>query len=127
MFSLCSRVFTMFAYIVAKCKFQYICVYTYIYTYIHIYTLDVKSLYTSTPNPEGMAAVKKAHERYQHKIGPTKVITTFLAPIFDLKQLYIQFKVLFTNKRVCNGYYLCPTLCKYFYGLIRREIHLSIN
>ena len=40
-------------------------------------TLDVKSLYTSIRNPEGIAAVKKAHERYQHKIVPTKVITTF--------------------------------------------------
>ena len=92
MFSLCSRVFTMFAYIVAKCKFQYICVYTYIYTYIHIYTLDVKSLYTSTSNPEGMAAVKNAHERYQHKTGPTKVITTFLASILTLNNFIFNSK-----------------------------------
>ena len=48
-------------------------------------TLDVKSLYTNRPNPEGIAAVKKAHERYQHKTVPTKVITTFLALILTLK------------------------------------------
>ena len=29
--------------------------------------LDGKSLYTSTRNPSEIAAVKKAHERYQHK------------------------------------------------------------
>ena len=40
-------------------------------------TLDVKSLYTSILNPEGIAAVKKTHEHYQHKTIPTKVITTF--------------------------------------------------
>ena len=28
-------------------------------------TLDVKSLYTSIANPEGIAAIKKAHERSQ--------------------------------------------------------------
>ena len=28
-------------------------------------TLDVKSLYTSIANPERIAAIKKAHERYQ--------------------------------------------------------------
>ena len=28
-------------------------------------TLDVKSLYTSIANPEVIAAIKKAHERYQ--------------------------------------------------------------
>ena len=51
-------------------------------------TIDVKSLYTSIPNPEGIAAVKKAHERYQHKTVPTKVITTFLALILTLNNLY---------------------------------------
>ena len=41
---------------------------------------------------------------------------------FDLKQLHIQFKVLLNIKRLCNGYYLCYTLCKYLYGLLRRKI-----
>ena len=44
-------------------------------------TLDAKSLYTSIPKPEGIAAVKKTLEHYQHKAVPTKVITTFLALI----------------------------------------------
>ena len=71
--------------------------------------LDVKSLYTSIPNPEGIAAVKKAHERYQHKTVPTKVTTTFLALILTLNNLIFN-SVLLTNKRVFIGYYLCPTL-----------------
>ena len=84
-------------------------------------TLDVKSLYTSIPNPEGIAAVKKAHERYQRKTVPTKVITTFVALILTLNLFFT------SNKRVCNGYYLCPILFKYLYRLLRREIHLPIN
>ena len=61
-------------------------------------TLDVKSLYTSIPKPEGIAAVKKPHERYQHKTVPTKVITTFLALILTLNnfifnsKFYLQIK-----------------------------------
>ena len=60
--------------------------------------LDVKSFYTSIPNPEGIAAVKKAHERYQHKTVPTKVTTTFLALILTLNnsifnsKFYLQIK-----------------------------------
>ena len=90
--------------------------------------LDVKSLYTSIPNPEGIAAVEKAHKRYQHKTVRTKKgHNYFFRTYFDLKQLHIQFKVLLTNKRMCSGYYLCSTLCKYLYGLLRKEIHLPIN
>ena len=61
-------------------------------------TLDVKSLYASIPNPEGIAAVKKAHERYQHKTVPTKVIASFLALILTLNnfifnsKFYLQIK-----------------------------------
>ena len=90
-------------------------------------TLDVKSLYTSIPNPEGIAAVKKVHGRHQHKTVPPKVITTFLPLILTLTSYSIHIQVLLTNKMVCNGYYLCFTLCKYLYGLLRREIHLPIN
>ena len=82
--------------------------------------LDVKSFYTSIPNPEGIAAVKKAHERYQHKTVPTKVTTTFLALILTLNNLIFN-SVLLTNKRVFIGYYLCPTLWKYLYGILKRE------
>ena len=89
-------------------------------------TLDVKSFYTSIPNPEGIAAAKKVHKRHPHK-SSNKGHKYFFSTYFDLKQLHVQFKVLLTNKRVCNGYYLCPTLCKYLYGLLQREIHLPIN
>ena len=61
-------------------------------------SLDVKALYTSIPNSEGIAAVKKAYDKYQQKTVATKVLTTFLALILTLNnfifncKLYLQIK-----------------------------------
>ena len=63
-----------------------------------IVALDVKSFYTSIPNPEGIATVKKAHKRYHQKAVPPKVITTFLLLILTLNnfvfssKFYLQIK-----------------------------------
>ena len=46
-------------------------------------TMDVKSLYTSIPNNEGIASVKKKYDHYPNKTIPTKIITTFLALILN--------------------------------------------
>ena len=59
--------------------------------------MDVKSLYTSIPNNEGIAPVKKKY-LYLKKTIPTKIITTFLALILTLNnfifnsQFYLQIK-----------------------------------
>ena len=42
-------------------------------------TMDVKSLYTSISNSEGIFAVKAGYESYPEKSVATKVIITFLA------------------------------------------------
>ena len=61
-------------------------------------SLDVKGLYTSIPNSEGIANVKRAYYKYQQKTVPTKVLTTFLALILTLNnfifdsKLYLQIK-----------------------------------
>ena len=54
-----------------------------------LFTMDVRSLYTSTPNNEGIAAAKKRYDNYIHKTLPAKFITTFLAIIFTLNNLYL--------------------------------------
>ena len=60
--------------------------------------MDVKSLYTSIPNNEGIALVKKKYDRYLKKNIPTKIITTFLALILTLSnfifnsKFYLQIK-----------------------------------
>ena len=61
-------------------------------------SLDVKALYTSIPNSKGIAAVKRAYDKYQQKTVATKVLTTFLALILTLNNfifnciLYLQIK-----------------------------------
>ena len=61
-------------------------------------TMDVKSLYTSIPNNEGIASVKKKYDHYPNNTIPTKIITTFLALILTLNNFifnsgfYLQIK-----------------------------------
>ena len=61
-------------------------------------SLDVKALYTSIPNSEGIATVKRAYDKYQQKTVATKVLTTFLALILTLNnfifdsKMYLQIK-----------------------------------
>ena len=87
--------------------------------------MDVRSLYTSIPNKEGITTTKKRFDSYIHKTLPTKTITTFLALILLLNNFV--FKILPTNKRLCHGYNLCCGIYKYLHGLIWTKIHLSIN
>ena len=99
-------------------------------------TLDVKYLYTSVPNPKGIAAVKKAHEHYQHKTVPTKVITTFLALILTLNNFIFNSKFYLQIKGCAMG-----TICaqpyanifmayfeeKFIYPLIRNATTLYLR
>ena len=47
-------------------------------------TLDVKSLYTNTPNNEGIKAVREAYDNHPNETVVTKVIITFLSLILTL-------------------------------------------
>ena len=98
--------------------------------------LDVKSLYTSIPNPEGIAAVKKAHERYQHKTVPTKVTTTFLALILTLNNSIFNSKSYLQIKGCTMGTICAPPYAnifmayfeeKFIYPLIRNAATLYLR
>ena len=84
--------------------------------------LDVKSFYTSIPNPEGIAAVKKAHERYQHKTVPTKVITTFLALILTLNNFIFNSKFYLQIKGCSLGTICAPPYENIFMVYLKEKI-----
>ena len=99
-------------------------------------TLNVKSPYTSIPNPEGIAAIKKAHEHYQHKTVPTKVITTFLALILTLNNFIFNSKFYLLLKGCAMGTICAPPYAniftayfeeKFIYPLIRNATTLYLS
>ena len=84
--------------------------------------LDVKFLYTSIPNREGIAAVKKAHERYQHKTVPTKFITTFLALILTLNNFIFNSKFYLQIKGCSLGTICAPPYENIFMVYLKEKI-----
>ena len=54
--------------------------------------MDVRSLYTSISNNEGIAATKKRYDNVIHNTLPTKIITTFLALILTLNNFVFNLK-----------------------------------
>ena len=79
-------------------------------------TMDVKSSCTSIPNNERIASVKKKYYHYPNATIPKKIITTFLALILTLDNFV--FKILFTDKRLCDGNHLPCFICKYLHARI---------
>ena len=53
--------------------------------------MDIRALYTSIPNNEGIAATNKRYDSYIHKTIPTKIIT-FLALILTLNNFVFNSK-----------------------------------
>ena len=64
----------------------------------YLVSLDVKSLYTSIPNAEGIKSLKESFEKHTSKNVATKAITTFLTIILTLNNFafnskhYLQIK-----------------------------------
>ena len=91
-------------------------------------TMDVRSLYTSIPNNEGIAATKKRYDSYIHKTIPTKIITTFLALILTLNNFVFNSKFYLQIKGCAMGTICAPAYAnifmtefeqKYVYPLIK--------
>ena len=72
-------------------------------------TMDVKSLYTSIPNNEGIASVKKKYDHYPNKTIPTKIITTFLALILTLNNFIFNSKFYLQIKGCAMGTICTPS------------------
>ena len=90
-------------------------------------TMDVRLLYTSIPNSEGIAATNKRYNSYIHQTLPTKIITTFVALILTLRNFVFNSKFYLQTKRLCYGYNLCSSICKYRPGWTWTKIYLSVE
>ena len=77
-------------------------------------TMDVKSLYTSIPNNEGSASVKKKYDHYSNKTIPTKIITTFLALILTLNNFIFNSKFYLQIKGCVMGTVCAPSYANIF-------------
>ena len=87
----------------------------------HLVTLDVKSLYTSIPNSEGIKAEKISHENFTKKIIATKVTTTFLALILTLKNFIFNSKHFLQTKGCAMGTICAPSYANLFIELFERK------
>ena len=99
-------------------------------------TMDVKSLYTSIPNNEGIASVKKKYDRYLKKTIPTKIIATFLALILTLNNFIFNSKFYLQIKGCAMGTICAPSYAtifisefeeKYIYPLIKNKSVISLH
>ena len=91
-------------------------------------SLDVKALYTSIPNSEGIAAVKRAYEKYQQKKVATKVLTIFLALILTLNNFIFNSKLYLQIKSCAMGTICAPAYANIFMACFEEKfIYPLIN
>ena len=83
-------------------------------------TMDVRSLYTSIPNNEGIAATKKRYDSYIHKTIPTKIITTFLALVLTLNNFALNLKFYLRIKGCAIGTICAPANASAFMAEIKQ-------
>ena len=76
-------------------------------------TMDVRALYTSIPNNEGIAATNKRYDSYIHKTIPTKIIT-FLALILTLNNFVFNSKFYLQIKGCAMGTICAPAYANIF-------------
>ena len=98
--------------------------------------MDVKSLYTSIPNNQGIAATKKRYDSCIHKTLLTKIIATFLALILTLNNFAFNSKFFLQIKGCTMGTICAPAHAnifmtkfeqKYNYPLIKDKTILFLR
>ena len=89
--------------------------------------MDVESLYTSSPNNEGIASVKKRYDNYPNKTIPTKIITTFLALILTLNNFIFNSKFYLQIKGCAMGTIRTPSCAIIFMSEFKKCIYLPSN
>ena len=96
----------------------------------------MKTLYTSIPNSEGIAVVKRAYYKHEQKTVATKVLTNFLALILTLNnfifnsKLYLQIKVCAMDTLCAPAYtniFMAYFEEKFIYPLIDAKTLLNLR
>ena len=87
----------------------------------YLVTLDVKPLYTSMQNSEGIKAVKISHENLTKKTIATKVITTFLSLILTLNNFIFNAKHFLQTKGSAMGTICAPSYATIFMDHFERK------
>ena len=88
--------------------------------------MDVKALYINISNNEGIAAVKRKHDKYTKKTVAAEVITTFVALILTINNFIFNSKF-YLQIKVMPHEHMCPYILKHIHVCVRREIHLSFH
>ena len=76
--------------------------------------MDVKSLYTSIPNNEGIVSVKKKYDHDPNKTIRTKIIATFLALTLILNNFIFNSKFYLQIKGCAVGTICAPSYANIF-------------
>ena len=102
----------------------------------YLVTMDVRSLYTNTPNAEGKSAIKRAFDNYTKKTTTTKVITTSLTLILTLNNFvfdcihYLQIKGCAMGTICAPAYaniFMANFELKYIYPYIRDKTKMFLR
>ena len=78
----------------------------------------------SIPNSEGIAAVKRAYDKYQQKTVATKVLTTFLALILTLNNIIFNSELYSQIKGCAMGTICAPAYANIFMAYLKKNVHI---
>ena len=87
----------------------------------YLVSVDVRSLYTSIPNSEGIKAVKAYLENFSRKTVATKVVTTFLLLILTLSNFVFNCKNYLQIKSCAMGTTCAPAYTNIFMDHFERK------
>ena len=90
-------------------------------------TMDVRSLYTSLPNNEGIAATKKRYDNYIRKTLPPKIITTSLVLLLMLNNFVFNSKFYLQIKGCTMGTICAPTYANIFMAKFEQKYIYKTN
>ena len=92
----------------------------------YIVSLDVKSLYTSILNTEGIKAVKKSLDNHPKQTVTTKVITTFLALILTSDNFIFNSRNYLQTKGCTMGAICAPSYANIFMDYFEKTTYIPI-